>query len=144
MLMAAFCGCSMTGDLRGPAIPTSASEEATVKMGKSYSGIPVLGPNMWIRFIDGIDRRKYSTGKDGGFVVAAGDRTITIGWVASYLSAYGDLRIQMKPGHSYLTFAKQVGPMIEFWAVDAADKETILVRTQVSIDNRPPMRIATP
>lgn len=147
-LLVTLAGCSTTDStpLATKAQFTAQAGMSGIRMETGRGRVPLLGDMLgsgsyWVDTIDGKDRRKFGKSGEGFSLVPAGKHEIGLGWASSYLSAFGWITFELKPGRAYLAYVKHVPRAIEFWIVDAESGELVAEKYVASISNKPPLII---
>ena len=112
---------------------------SAIRMESGRGRIPLMGASIWLDTIDGKDRRKFDKGEDGFYLIPVGKHEVGLGWASSYLSSFAFVSFEMKPGRTYLAYAKHVPRAIEFWIVDSESGELVEPRQLAGIANKPPI-----
>jgi hypothetical protein len=112
---------------------------SAIRMESGRGSIPLMGASIWVDTIDGKDRRKFDKGGDGFFLIPAGRHEVGLGWASGYLSSFSFIEFEMKPGRTYLAYAKHIPRAIEFWIIDAESGELVDQKHVTSIANKPPL-----
>lgn len=141
IILVFLAGCATTDTAAPTARPSFAPPAgmSAIRMESGRGSIPLVSASIWIDTVDGKDRRKFDKGGDGFFLIPAGEHEIGLAWASSYLSSFSFIKFEMKPGRTYLAYAKHIPRAIEFWIVDAETGELVDEKHTVSIANKPPI-----